>query len=47
MTDEEKISELVSWFFSKINHPIIGNIYMDNSQNWDALCASLTILNDL
>jgi len=47
MTDEDKIKELVSWFFDKINRPIIEGLYIGNEQNWDALCAALTILGDL
>lgn len=47
MTEEAKIIALVDWFFDKINTPIIENLYINNPQNWDALCASLTILNDL
>jgi len=47
MPEDENISELVSWFFDKINVPYIENQYIDDIQNWDALCASLTLLNDL
>ncbi len=47
MTDELNIQKIVSWFFDKINNPIIESFYIDNSQNWDAICSSLTILNDL
>jgi len=47
MTDEQNIQQIVSWFFDKINNPIIESFYIDNSQNWDAICSSLTILNDL
>ncbi len=44
---EKNIEEHVNWFFNKINISIIENYYIENLQNWDALCASLTILNDL
>ncbi len=47
MTDEEIIKSIVSWFFDKINIPIIEQQYIHDLQNWDALCASLTLLNDL
>jgi hypothetical protein len=47
MTDEDKIKGLVGWFFEKINRPIVDQLYIHDSQNWDALCASLTLLNDL
>ena len=47
MKEIGNIQRLVSWFFDKINIPIIEGLYIDNLQNWDALCASLTILNDL
>lgn len=47
MTEVENIQKLVSWFFDKINIPVIEGQYINNLQNWDALCASLTILNDL
>lgn len=47
MTDEDVIKSIVSWFFDKINTPIIEQQYIYDSQNWDALCASLTLLNDL
>lgn len=47
MADEEVIKSVVNWFFDKINTPIIEQQYIHDSQNWDALCASLTLLNDL
>ncbi len=47
MNDEDVIKSIVSWFFDKINTPIIEQLYIHDLQNWDALCASLTLLNDL
>ena len=47
MEVENEIKEKVSQFFDWINHPIIQNYYIKDLQNWDALCASLHILNDL
>jgi hypothetical protein len=45
MNDE--IGNIVSWFFDKINHPILENYFIKDNNNWDALCSSLHILNDL
>jgi len=45
--DEDHIKQLIDWFFEKINMPLIENIYINDLQNWDALCSSLTIINDL
>lgn len=47
MTEEDKIRELIDWFFDKINKIIIQNYYISDSQNWEAICASLTLINDL
>ena len=47
LSDEERIKQLVDWFFQKINMPIIESIYINDLQNWDALCSSLTIISDL
>jgi hypothetical protein len=47
MNDDEKIDEKVSEFFSWINLPIVHSFYIKDLQNWDAICASLHILNDL
>lgn len=40
---EEKINDFLDW----INHPIVQNYYIKNSQNWDGLCASLRLIIDL
>jgi len=47
MEVENQIQKKVSQFFDWINLPIVQNYYIKDSQNWDALCASLHILNDL
>src|SRR5258708_40055612 len=47
LTDEDRIKDLVDWIFEKINMPIIESMYIGDLQNWDALCSSLTIINDL
>jgi hypothetical protein len=47
MEYENKIKEKVTWFFDLINRQIIQNYYIKDLQNWDALCASLHLLNDL
>lgn len=47
METENQIKGKVRQFFDWINRPIIQNYYINNLQNWDALCASLHILNDL
>lgn len=47
MEIEVKIKNKVHQFFDWINRPIIQNYYIKDLQNWDALCASLHILNDL
>ncbi|MFB6344048.1 hypothetical protein ACE1ET_20185 [Saccharicrinis sp. FJH62] len=47
MEVENQIQRKVSQFFDWINRPIIQNYYIQDLQNWDALCASLHILNDL
>lgn len=47
VTDEDHIKDLVDWFFQKINIPIVESAYINDLQNWDALCSSLTIINDL
>lgn len=47
MEVENQIIEKVSQFFDWINLPIVQNYYIKDLQNWDALCASLHILNDL
>lgn len=47
MKEEEEITKKVREFFSWINLPIVQNYYIKDLQNWDALCASLHILNDL
>jgi len=44
---EIQIKNKINQFFDWINRPIIQNYYIKNSQNWDALCASLHIINDL
>jgi hypothetical protein len=47
MEVEAQIQGKVNRFFAWINYPIIQNYYIKDLQNWDALCASLHILNDL
>lgn len=47
MSNEDKIKELTSWFFDRINIPIIEGLYIHNEKVRDALCASLTFLGDL
>lgn len=47
MNVEEQIGQKISDFFSWINLPIVQNHYIKDLQNWDALCASLHIVNDL
>lgn len=47
MNLEEQIGKKISDFFSWINLPIVQNHYIKDLQNWDALCASLHIVNDL
>lgn len=47
MKFENLIKEKVDELFSLINQPLIQNYYIKNSQNWDALCASLHIIKDL
>lgn len=47
MEIENKIKEKISLFFNWINQPIIQNFYIKDLKNWDAICASLHILNDL
>lgn len=47
MEIEIQIKNKVQQFFDWINRPIVQNYYIKDLQNWDALCASLHILNDL
>lgn len=47
MEVENQIQVKVKKFFDWINHPIIKQYYIKDLQNWNALCASLHILNDL
>ena len=47
MEIEIQIKNKVHQFFDWINRPVIQNYYIKDLQNWDALCASLHILNDL
>ena len=47
MDIDKKIKEKTTQFFDLINRPKIQNYYIKDLQNWDALCASLHILNDL
>lgn len=47
MKIEIQIKNKVHQFFEWINSPVIQNYYIKDLQNWDALCASLHILNDL
>lgn len=47
MEVDSQIKEKVSQFFCWINLPIVQNYYFKDLQNWDALCASLHILDDL
>ena len=42
-----KINENVSLFFEWINGSLIENYFIGNSENWDALCGALHVLNDL
>jgi division protein CdvB (Snf7/Vps24/ESCRT-III family) len=47
MEIEIQIKNKVHQFFDWINRPVVQNFYIKDLQNWDALCASLHILNDL
>lgn len=47
MEIEIQIKNKVHQFFDWINRPVIQNYYIKDLQNWDALCASLHLLNDL
>lgn len=47
MKVEDKIQIKVGKFFDWINRPVIQQYYINDLQNWDALCASLHILKDL
>lgn len=44
---EQKIVKKVDLFYKLINNDIIKNYYIQDLQNWDAICASLRILSDL
>jgi hypothetical protein len=47
MEIENKIESKIKDFFQWINLSIVQNYYIKNNQNWDAICASLHIINDL
>lgn len=47
MEIENQIESKINDFFQWINLSIVQNYYIKNNQNWDAICASLHIINDL
>ena len=47
MEIENQIKNKVQEFFNWINFSYIKNYYIKDLQNWDAICASLHLLNDL
>lgn len=44
---ENPIKACIDNFYVKINDPIIQPMYISNSQNWDAICASLSVILDI
>lgn len=47
MEIENQIESKIKDFFKWINLPIVQKYYIKHGQNWDAICASLHIINDL